>query len=263
MMTFVLSRTSDLELRRHVPRLDEKMAACGIPAEHVEYIKWNSLKGWDYMTDFPPDCVYIADAIPFLPRLVRRVLGNKVKIVSTAGDRFVHVLLERWPFTSRLLDLAERWEVADARASDVVVSTGADCLNDLAARCGECATQFVHFPDAFEKYKRPDSVWLYQGTLRWDKGVERLIDEVARNHGVMLVVVGDGPHRYALERYAERVGAAGRVVFAGWVDNPEPFWRVADLAVVTRGKTRGNEFAEPGLKARAEANGKPVWVMNE
>ncbi|MDD3651681.1 glycosyltransferase [Immundisolibacter sp.] len=46
-----------------------------------------------------------------------------------------------------------------------------------------------------------------------------------------LVLLGDGPLRPALQAQAERLGVGGRVHFAGWADDPAPFYALADLVV--------------------------------
>jgi glycosyltransferase involved in cell wall biosynthesis len=48
---------------------------------------------------------------------------------------------------------------------------------------------------------------------------------------VALVLLGDGPQRPALQAQAERLGVAGRLHFAGWADDPAPFYALADLVV--------------------------------
>ena len=71
---------------------------------------------------------------------------------------------------------------------------------------------------------------VYVGRLSWEKGVDRLLDAIARVPGLSLDVVGDGPLRRDLERRAVALGVAGRVRFLGWQDDPAPFLAVAGLA---------------------------------
>ncbi|HEX3549689.1 MAG TPA: glycosyltransferase, partial [Candidatus Elarobacter sp.] len=51
--------------------------------------------------------------------------------------------------------------------------------------------------------------------LGMEKNVELAIDALAHARGVALAVVGEGPHRAALEERARRAGVAGRVRFPG------------------------------------------------
>ncbi len=59
---------------------------------------------------------------------------------------------------------------------------------------------------------------LFVGRLSPEKGVDVLIDAVPRlEFPLRLHIVGDGPHRNELERLAEKLGVADRVIFHGWV----------------------------------------------
>ena len=69
------------------------------------------------------------------------------------------------------------------------------------------------------------------GRLSWEKGVDRLLDAIARVPELALDIVGDGPLRAALERRAAELGLAARVRFLGWQDDPAPFLSAAGLAV--------------------------------
>jgi len=48
-----------------------------------------------------------------------------------------------------------------------------------------------------------------------------------------LVIAGDGELRGALEKQAEQLGIAGRVCFAGWVDDTDGFYRSIDINLLT------------------------------
>jgi glycosyltransferase involved in cell wall biosynthesis len=71
----------------------------------------------------------------------------------------------------------------------------------------------------------PDEPLLAQvGSLIPRKGVDVLLRAFARGfHGApgRLLLVGEGPERPALERLADELGVAGRVIFAGEVASPE------------------------------------------
>ena len=71
---------------------------------------------------------------------------------------------------------------------------------------------------------------VYVGRLSWEKGVDRLLDAIAKVPELSLDVVGDGPLRGDLERRAAALGLDGRVRFLGWQDDPAPFLAVAGLA---------------------------------
>lgn len=95
---------------------------------------------------------------------------------------------------------------------DVVPSVGVD--PDEYARAAPGAVRaWFRFPD--------DAVLLaYVGRLGREKGVSLLLDALAGlPANVQLLVVGDGPERRELEGQAQRLGVAGRVVFAGALDH--------------------------------------------
>jgi glycosyltransferase involved in cell wall biosynthesis len=54
-----------------------------------------------------------------------------------------------------------------------------------------------------------------------------------RNDRALAIVVGDGHLRGALEQQARDLGIAGRVRFLGTRDDPEVFYRAADVVVLT------------------------------
>lgn len=60
-----------------------------------------------------------------------------------------------------------------------------------------------------------------------------------------LVLVGDGPLRSMLENQARDLGVSARVVFAGWQNQPGPFFQAADALVCpSRRETLGNVILE-------------------
>jgi glycosyltransferase involved in cell wall biosynthesis len=70
---------------------------------------------------------------------------------------------------------------------------------------------------------------LYVGRLGWEKNIDFLLRAFQRllsfRSGARLIIVGDGPHRAALERYAEELGIAPDVIFTGYL----PQERLIDL----------------------------------
>lgn len=72
---------------------------------------------------------------------------------------------------------------------------------------------------------------VYVGRLSWEKGVDRLLDAIAKVPELSLDVVGDGPLRGDLERRAAALGLDGRVRFLGWMDDTAPVLAAAALAV--------------------------------
>jgi glycosyltransferase involved in cell wall biosynthesis len=86
------------------------------------------------------------------------------------------------------------------------------------------------------------------------KGVDVLLDawpEVLSTHpAARLVVVGDGPLRPRLERQSRRLGRAGRVIFAGWVDHAAGLMPGCDVIAIP---SRWEGFGLVALEAMAAA----------
>ena len=79
--------------------------------------------------------------------------------------------------------------------------------------------------------KDHDTVFMYAGRLVPGKGLERIIDAASTMDDAVVVFVGDGPLRMALEARAESANV--RVHFAGYQNDPWPYYRTADCVVVT------------------------------
>jgi glycosyltransferase involved in cell wall biosynthesis len=75
-------------------------------------------------------------------------------------------------------------------------------------------------PDAVKRIRARfgERLVLSVGRLVYYKGLEYLIRAMADVRG-KLVIVGDGPLRAKLERLAAQLGLAGKVIFAGVIDN--------------------------------------------
>ncbi|HEV3289640.1 MAG TPA: glycosyltransferase family 4 protein [Streptosporangiaceae bacterium] len=98
------------------------------------------------------------------------------------------------------------------------------------------------------------------------KGQDTLIrawpDVLAAVPGALLLVVGDGPYRAALQRLAAGTGVAGSVVFTGPVPWPElpAYYRAGDVfAMPCRTRRRGLDVEGLGIVyLEASATGLPV-----
>jgi glycosyltransferase involved in cell wall biosynthesis len=95
------------------------------------------------------------------------------------------------------------------------------------------------------------------GRLSRQKGFDVLLPAFARliasAPGAHLTIAGTGPDDAALRRQASRLGIADRVTFAGFVANPYPLMRAADLYVLS---SRYEGF--PNVALEALACGTPV-----
>jgi glycosyltransferase involved in cell wall biosynthesis len=103
----------------------------------------------------------------------------------------------------------------------------------------------AHFRDAVDtvhlskKYPGHDLLILMVSRLEKEKNIELAIQIVAvahkRNAEAMigLILVGEGSQKEALKQYAEKYGVADRVYFEGAVSDPAPYYKSADVLLVT------------------------------
>lgn len=96
------------------------------------------------------------------------------------------------------------------------------------------------------------------GRLHPVKGMEDLLMAFARlpdslgGRPLFLSIVGDGPSRSALHAEAARLHIGARVVWAGWQDDPAPWYELADLFVCpSRHEPLGNVILEAWAHRRA------------
>jgi len=82
------------------------------------------------------------------------------------------------------------------------------------------------------------------------KGVFDIIDACSRVFAEFpewrLYIAGEGPDREVLEAQATALGLAERVTFLGYVRNPKPLYRMADIFVLA-------SYADPGALSVGEA----------
>jgi glycosyltransferase involved in cell wall biosynthesis len=142
-------------------------------------------------------------------------------------------------------NLATRWLYTSATAQ--VVTTGERLRKQVIAETGIDAARVVSLPTGIDLERfRPGegtaaraSVGLPHdrrivgivATLRSWKGHRYLLEAVAalRRDDLLLVVVGDGPQREALERLADELGLAARIRFAGDQRDVSPWLQSFDV----------------------------------
>jgi glycosyltransferase involved in cell wall biosynthesis len=110
-----------------------------------------------------------------------------------------------------------------------------------------------------------DGLLLYIGRLVDKKGVDILVEALARLGGARLEVIGDGPDRAALDELAARVGVADRVFFRGKLPKADVLaaLRRAQVAVIpSRVGDGGDMEGTPVVLCEVMAAGAPVVASN-
>ena len=99
----------------------------------------------------------------------------------------------------------------------------------------------------------PDGLWIgFVGALSEEKRPQALIEAMAADSSLRLVIAGDGPLRGECESLAAR-SAPGRIHFLGQVDDARIVYQVVDAVAMT-GRTEG----VPGVAIEAGLSGLPV-----
>jgi glycosyltransferase involved in cell wall biosynthesis len=140
-----------------------------------------------------------AHYVPFETRATQNAATRLTRRYANAADA---VIVPTGAMARRLVELGVRTRI-DVLPSGIDVARFADGRrrNDVRARLGAL---------------REESLILCVGRLGREKNVELALDAFARlgDERARLAIVGDGPQRQALQRYARRAGVAARTTFA-------------------------------------------------
>ncbi len=144
--------------------------------------------------------------------LLRRTLMRRVAL-SRAGRVVV--------ISRRLERIAlDTWQLDPERVQ--FLPNGIDVERFVPAPRDEALRQELGIPrDAF--------VVGSVGHLRPEKNFARLLRALAPLEGCVVLIVGDGAQRPALERLARQLGMAARLRLPGYAADPRPFYRAMDL----------------------------------
>ena len=183
----------------------------------------------------------------WLAALAVRLAGGRTPLVRT-----------RHISTPVAGNASTRWLYA--RAAAHVVTTGERLRAQLIAETGVAPNRVSSVPTGVDLARftpgdrvraraalglEPDAFWIgIVATLRDWKGHLHLLDAVARLPGVRLAVVGDGPHRPAIEARSAALGLGGRVHMAGEQRDVRPWLHAVDAFALP---STGNEGVPQAL----------------
>ncbi|MFB0920593.1 MAG: glycosyltransferase, partial [Oscillospiraceae bacterium] len=123
-----------------------------------------------------------------------------------------------------------------------VIPTGIDLGRFTSVADPEQLKRTLEIPDE-------NRILLYVGRLAREKNLEEVLTYFAKLHPekATLLIVGDGPHRAALEDTAAQLGINNAVVFAGMIPPEEitDYYHLGDLFVSASGsETQGLTYIE-------------------
>jgi glycosyltransferase involved in cell wall biosynthesis len=172
---------------------------------------------------------------------------------------------------TRAIAVANRAMVARATTLIAQSDAMADDIEHLYGERAQAKTVVLPNPVDIDRVaargSEPAAVTLETGTpqvvsagrLTFQKGFDRLVDAFARIRQVhpaaRLWILGEGEDRPALEVQIARLGLSEAVDLPGFVDNPVPYYRAADLYLCS---SRYEGF--PNSVAEALAVGTPIVV---
>lgn len=197
-------------------------------------------------------------ARPLFPRGTRLIVRPANHLTQNHGE-----LIRAAPLKHRVSYALTRFAMTRA---DHLICQGGDIAGDLARLGVARPMSVIGNPIDLDEVDRlaaddvtlPGSpALLAVGRLTRQKGFDVLLPAFAtlcaEAAGAHLTIVGTGPDQAALERQRDELGLRDRVTFRGFVQNPYPLMRAADLYVLS---SRYEGF--PNVALEALACGTPV-----
>ena len=185
-----------------------------------------------------------AHYVPFERRATRALATHLTRAYGNAADA---VIVPTRAMETRLRELGVRARIAVVPSGiDVAFFAGGRRRDDLRARLG---------------VRRDEKMILTVGRLGREKNVELALAAFAHldDPAARFVVVGDGPHRAALEAVARRLGIAARTTFAREFARaalPDAYASADAFLFASRSETQGLVLVE------ALAAGTPVVAVD-
>jgi glycosyltransferase involved in cell wall biosynthesis len=165
-----------------------------------------------------------------------------------------------------------RWARTRARAFRVVNSVE---MPELLHAWGVPPEQILVLPSLYVDLElfspppqplAPEQDVLFVGRMVANKGLERIVDALARLGTLRALLVGKGPLLTATRARVERLGLAERVRFVEWVDRPEDLaqlYRRSRVVVCASTCEGGPRFTVEAMACGTPVVSTPVGMMRE
>jgi 1,2-diacylglycerol 3-alpha-glucosyltransferase len=214
-----------------------------IPAAYYEDFHWSTLRVKKIMKKLEGSGV---DLMHFMTPIFTSYLGIKIArkldipVVGTyhtliADPTYYEQLLNKlvratpesvWYYTNLYYNSADLVTAPTQNMVDLMNKN--DCTTkSVAISNGIDPTIFdnSHWQEVREKYKLGEKTVLYVGRVSIEKNINVLIDAFDKvNESIpesQLLIVGDGPKRKEIEKYASRKKSASQIIFTGMIPHKE------------------------------------------
>jgi glycosyltransferase involved in cell wall biosynthesis len=213
-----------------------------------------------------PDVVLATLRMTMTAGLAKSLFPPHTRLVSRVANQLssnATELIERAPLKHRV---SRRLQLLSLARADWIICQSRDMADDLDALGNRVPKTVIGNPidlaDILAHASAPARLLgapalFSAGRLARQKGFDVLLDAFARLRidfpGAVLSIAGEGPERDSLTAQCDRLNIADAVQFLGFVNNPYPMMRTADLFVLA---SRYEGF--PNVALEAVACGAPV-----
>jgi len=241
--------TQHVVMRRH-PGFVERLRAAGVP---MTFARFGGV--FDFQTR----------------GLIRTVAGALRPQVALSYMSRATKFTPRGPYTL-VARLGGYYDLKYFRHADHLVGIAPDLI-DYFRREGWPGEKTTLIPNFVEDrsgpamLRGPAPLVVAVGRLHKNKGFDTLLHAMTHLPQADLWIAGEGPERPALEGLIGELGLGQRVTLLGWLDDPLPAIRAADVYVVpSRHEPLGSVVLEGWMCARpmvAAASQGPRWLIED
>lgn len=202
-----------------------------------------------YLKANKPDVLIVAMwPMTVIAPVARLISGQRFKIIASEHNT-LSVQYENWGFFHRIIMRMSM--MLGYRFNDHLVGVSHGVVKDIAKLSFMKPDKFniIYNPvtprkePSIEELKRIDALWgvprgsriLTVGSLKLQKNHTLLLKAFADLDipNARLMIVGEGKERKIISKLARDLGISKKVILAGFYSNPTPFYKTADLFVLT------------------------------